>query len=63
MQAVIDSVKGQYYRCLMENGELITIHKAFLPEGVHEGDILNVQFTLDSEGSKKQRELMAQMKA
>ncbi len=63
MRAVIDSAKGQFFRCLMENGDLITIHKSCLPAEAQEGDILQVQFTLDQEGTRKQRELMTQMQS
>lgn len=61
MRAVIDSAKGPYFRCLLENGDLINVHKSLLPAGAHEGDILKVEFSLDQEGTRKQHELMAQM--
>lgn len=63
MRAVIDSVKGAYYRCLLENGDTINIHKSYLPENVHEGAILKIQFSIDEEGTKKQQELIAQMQS
>ncbi|OQA08518.1 MAG: hypothetical protein BWY66_00955 [bacterium ADurb.Bin374] len=59
MRAVIDSSKGAYYRCLVENGDLLTIHRDMLPDGVGEGDVLKVSFSLDTEATKRQKELMA----
>lgn len=62
MRAVIDSSKGAYFRCLAENGDLLTIHRGMLPEGVHEGDVLTVSFALDTEATKRQKELMTARK-
>lgn len=62
MRAVIDSSKGAYFRCLAENGDLLTVHRDMLPEGVSEGDILRVSFALDAEATKRQKELMAARK-
>ena len=58
MRAVVDSASGSYFRCLLENGDLVTIHKSFLPEDVHEGSVLQVAFTLNEQATKKQKELM-----
>ncbi len=58
MQAVIDLITGDYYRCLLENGDLISIHKEFLPDDVTIGDIVKIQFNKDEEASKRQKELM-----
>ncbi len=62
MRAVVDSKKGMFFRCLIENGDLVTVHKTFLPEGTAEGDVLNVQFSRDEEATRRQRELMQQYK-
>lgn len=58
MQAVIDLITGDYYRCLLENGDLISIHKEFLPDNITIGDIVKIQFNKDEEASKRQKELM-----
>jgi hypothetical protein len=63
MRAVIDSIKGVFVRCLVENGDMITIHKNLLPAEVIEGDVLNVHLELDQEGTKRQRELMKSAQA
>jgi len=60
MRAVIDAVKGLYFRCLFENGDLINVHKNFLPEGIKEGDVIKAVFSIDEDATKKQRELMDQ---
>ncbi|HEY9070241.1 MAG TPA: DUF3006 domain-containing protein [Candidatus Ozemobacteraceae bacterium] len=58
MRAVIDATKGAYFRCLAENGDLLTIHRDMLPAGVGEGDVLQLTFALDAEATKRQKELM-----
>lgn len=58
MQAVIDSIHGDYFRCLLENGDLISVHKDYLPEGIEVGSILKIQFGLDEEATRRQKELM-----
>lgn len=60
MQAVIDVVEASYIRLLIENGDIITVHKTHLPEEVKLGDVLKVRFELDQESSKRQHELMEQ---
>lgn len=58
MQAVIDSVSGDYFRCLLENGDLISVHKDYLPEGIEVGVIVKIQIFKDEEATKRQKELM-----
>lgn len=58
MQAVIDSVHGDYYRCLLENGDLINVNKVAFPQNVEVGDIITVSFTRDDAASLRQKELM-----
>ncbi|MFZ5951186.1 MAG: DUF3006 domain-containing protein [Candidatus Rifleibacteriota bacterium] len=58
MQAIIDSIHGDYFRCLLENGDLISIHKEYLPKNVEVGNVVKVQFSVDEEASRRQKELM-----
>ncbi|MEW6709951.1 MAG: DUF3006 domain-containing protein [Candidatus Riflebacteria bacterium] len=58
MQAIIDSIHGDYFRCLLENGDLISIHKEYLPKNVEVGNVVKVQFSIDEEASRRQKELM-----
>ncbi|MDN5279771.1 MAG: hypothetical protein PWR01_3736 [Clostridiales bacterium] len=58
MQAVIDSMNGDYFRCLIENGDLISIHKEYLPQNIQVGDVIKVVFEKDEDASKRQKELM-----
>ena len=58
MQAVIDSINGDYFRCLLENGDLISIHKEYLPEKIEVGNVVKIHFSIDEEASKRQKELM-----
>lgn len=58
MHAMIDSIKGKFVRCLLENGDLVTVHNSIIPKGCKAGDILNVSFSLDENATRRQRELM-----
>ncbi|MFZ2957865.1 MAG: DUF3006 domain-containing protein [Candidatus Ozemobacteraceae bacterium] len=59
MHAVIDKVEGAYIRCLLENGDVLRLHKSRLPENITVGDVLKVSLELDADATKHQRELMA----
>ncbi len=57
MKAVIDKFEGEYAIVLFGEDEVkVDIPKILLPEGAKEGSWLNVNFELDIEGEKKQRE-------
>lgn len=58
MQAVVDSKHGDYFKCLLENGDVINVHKSGLNEDISVGDIVKVSFAKDVEASEKQKELM-----
>ncbi|MBF0543305.1 MAG: DUF3006 domain-containing protein [Candidatus Riflebacteria bacterium] len=58
MQGVIDQVKGKYLRCVLENGDIVKIHKSMFNKEVTEGDVIKLTFEFDEEGTKKQREMM-----
>ncbi|EKD83296.1 MAG: hypothetical protein ACD_39C00759G0003 [uncultured bacterium] len=58
MQAVVDSRHGDYFRCLLENGDVINVYKQDLSEEIDIGDIVKVSFVKDNEASARQRELM-----
>ncbi|MBU1107067.1 MAG: DUF3006 domain-containing protein [Candidatus Riflebacteria bacterium] len=58
MQAVVDSKHGDYFRCLLENGDVISVYKEDLSAEIDIGDIVNVSFVKDNEASARQRELM-----
>ncbi len=58
MQAVVDSKNGDYFRCLLENGDIINIHRSELAQTVDIGDVLAVSFARDEAASLKQKELM-----
>ncbi|HNV70732.1 MAG TPA: DUF3006 domain-containing protein [Candidatus Ozemobacteraceae bacterium] len=59
MRAVVESVEGKMVRCLMENGDILTVGRQQLPDDVKEGDVIKLSFTLDTESTKRQKELMA----
>jgi hypothetical protein len=58
MQAVVDSMQGDFFRCLLENGDVINVSKADLPQEVVVGDIITVSFAKDIAASARQKELM-----
>lgn len=58
MQAVVDSIKGDVFRCLLENGDVINVNKADFPQGIGIGDIITVSFVKDNDASARQKELM-----
>ncbi|PKL49907.1 MAG: hypothetical protein CVV42_04415 [Candidatus Riflebacteria bacterium HGW-Riflebacteria-2] len=58
MQAVVDSRHGDYFRCLLENGDVINVYKNELSDEIGIGDIVKVSFVKDNEASARQRELM-----
>ena len=58
MQAVIDSNNGVYFRCLLENGDLVSVHQDYLPKDIKVGDVVVVAFTKDEKASDRQKELM-----
>jgi len=63
MRAVIDSMNGAFIRCLLETGDMITINQSALPKEINLGDVLNIQFEIDKEATKRQRELMTGFKS
>jgi hypothetical protein len=58
MQAVVDSKQGDYFRCLLENGDVINVYKNELSEEIGIGDIVKVSFVKDDAASARQKELM-----
>lgn len=58
MQAVIDSISGDFFRCLVENGDVLTVHKDMLPHEIEVGDVLKIGFEKDEKASSRQKELM-----
>ncbi len=58
MQAVVDSLNGEFFRCLLENGDIINVHKSELAQNVAVGDVLSVSFVRDDAASLRQKELM-----
>ncbi len=47
MKGIIDSKKGDYYRCLLENGDIINLHSSEINTEVNVGDSLKVVITLE----------------
>lgn len=47
MKAVIDSVKGDYFRCLIENGDVLNVHNSELDADAKIGDLVEVKIKLE----------------
>ena len=58
MKAVIDSAHGKYFKCLLENGDIITLHQSSFSAEVKPGTVVKISFEIDKDSSKKQTELM-----
>lgn len=58
MKAVIDSYNSDFYRCLVENGDFLSIHKSYLPADIKVGDVVNISFEKDQKATERQKELM-----
>ncbi|MDD3147070.1 MAG: hypothetical protein PHD82_07195 [Candidatus Riflebacteria bacterium] len=58
MQAVVDSLNGEFFRCLLENGDIINVHKSEVAQNVEVGDVLTLSLVKDDAASLKQKELM-----
>ena len=58
MRAVIDSKPGKFFKCLLENGDIITLHESCFPKEIEVGNVVKISFEIDSEASEKQSELM-----
>ncbi len=57
MKAVIDRFEGEYAVVLFGDDEIkVDIPKTLLPEGAKEGSWLNINFEIDIEGERNQRE-------
>ena len=48
MKGIIDSQKGDYYRCLLENGDIINLHSSEINTEAKVGDSIKVVITLEN---------------
>ena len=58
MRAVVESIQGRFVRCLLENGEILTVSQNHLSHSAKEGDVVQVKLELDQEQTRKQKEFM-----
>lgn len=58
MQAVVDSKSGAYFRCMLENGDIITINSSDIDQAISIGDIVEVVIKKDEKASERQKVLM-----
>ena len=62
MRAVVDRIENGQAVVLFGDDEIkVDIPVRFLPEGIKEGNILRVEFTIDKEAERKQREKISQL--
>ncbi|TYQ18099.1 UNVERIFIED_CONTAM: Protein of unknown function (DUF3006) [Acetivibrio alkalicellulosi] len=62
MKAIIDRIEENYAVVLFGEEEIkVDIPLELLPNGAKEGSWLNINFSLDSEGEKKQKEKISNL--
>lgn len=52
MKGVIDSVKGEFFRCLLENGDLLNIHSSEISSDAKIGDVVKISVTTEKDNTK-----------
>lgn len=62
MKALVDSVKAKFCRCLLENGDYITVSIDEMPENVKVGDVITVSFFTNVEASKQLQQMIENYK-
>ena len=45
MKAVIDSKNGDYFKCLLENGDILNIHEDDFEESIEIGDLVDIKIS------------------
>lgn len=55
MIAIIDRFKGNYAICEISDKEVVNINKCLIPENAKEGDVLNINITIDRVGTSKRK--------
>ena len=61
MRALIDGKEGEFIRCLLENGDQLTLHVSAVPPECVPGDIVRVQLVKDDAATQRQREVMERL--
>lgn len=61
-QYIVDRIEGNYAVCETEEGKMLPVELAILPQGIEEGDVLskeaNGQFFIDREETQRRRDRM-----
>ena len=53
MKGVIESKKGDYYRCLLENGDILNLHSSEIASDIKIGDFIRVGLEKEDSSEKK----------
>ena len=53
MKGVIESIKGDYFRCLLENGDILNLHSSEIASDVKIGDSVLVSLSKETISEKK----------
>ena len=56
MKGVIESKKGDYFRCLLENGDILNLHSSEIASDTKVGDFILV--SLSKEASQENKSLI-----
>jgi hypothetical protein len=58
MRIIIDRFEGDHAVCELSEREMVNINKCLIPENAKEGDVLNINITIDiSETNKRKSDI------
>lgn len=61
MKAIIDRFEGNFAVCEKENKTMIDIPKEILPEEAKEGDVLNINISIDTEETENRKKFIEEL--
>ncbi|WP_186429498.1 DUF3006 domain-containing protein [Clostridium sp. BSD9I1] len=61
MKVIIDRFEGDFAVCEKENKAMIDIPKEILPEEAKEGDVLNINISIDTEETENRKKIIEEL--
>lgn len=61
MKVIIDRFEGNFAVCEKENKTMIDIPKEILPEEAKEGDVLNINISIDTEETENRKKIIEEL--
>ncbi len=53
MKGVIESKKGDYFRCLLENGDILNLHSSEISSDTKVGDFIRISLSKEASSESK----------